>query len=130
MTPITPIPSAATEHYASCVQRCYACALACDQCAFACLNEADTKPLVRCIALDVDCAAACRLAAGYVSRQSPASVAVCEFCAEVCDLCAEECLVHAEKHAHCKACAEACYQCAEDCRRMAGLLSGAKTAAL
>src|SRR5258706_15032303 len=104
------------ERFASCIEACNACAVACDHCAAACLQESDPKALVRCIALDVDCAAICRLAAGYMSRSSELSAEICGFCAEVCETCEAEC----EKHDmdHCRKCAEACKRCAEECRRM------------
>lgn len=100
----------------SCIQACYACADACDTCAIACLNEPDPAPMVRCIALDVDCAQICRLAAGFMARSSGFDRAVCALCAEVCDACAAECDHHTM--AHCQACAAACQACAKACREM------------
>jgi hypothetical protein len=107
----------AHSQYATCIEACNACADACDHCATACLQEANPKPMAHCIALDIDCAAACRLAAGYMARGSELTGAICSFCADVCEACGAEC----EKHSmeHCKACAEACRRCAEECRRMA-----------
>lgn len=101
----------------SCIQACNDCADACDHCAASCLQEPNPKPMARCIALDIDCAAICRLAASYMARGSELWTAICEVCADVCDACGTEC----EKHemAHCKECAEACRRCAEECRRMA-----------
>src|SRR5690242_19857369 len=46
--------------FAACIDACNACADACDHCAAACLAEDDPKPMARCIALDMDCAAMCR----------------------------------------------------------------------
>jgi hypothetical protein len=106
----------AHETLTNCIEACYECAAACDHCAIACLAEADPKPMARCVALDVDCADICRLAAAYMSRGSELHGMICEACADVCDACGAEC----EKFdmAHCKACAEACRRCAEECRRM------------
>ena len=103
--------------YATCIEACNACADACDHCATACLAEDDPKPMARCVALDMDCAALCRLAAGFMARGSECVSTVCAACAEVCEACAEECGKHDMDH--CRACAEACRRCAAECRRMA-----------
>jgi hypothetical protein len=107
----------AHTQYAACIEACNACADACDHCATACLHEANPKPMARCIALDMDCAAICRLAAGFMARDSEVAGEICASCAAVCEACGAEC----EKHEmqHCKDCAEACRRCAEECRRMA-----------
>lgn len=102
--------------YAECIQACEQCANACDHCATACLSEADVGAMARCISLDMDCAALCRLAAGYMARGSEMAYALCQCCADVCDACGDECGKHA--HEHCQACARACKQCADACRRM------------
>jgi len=75
--------------------------------------------MARCVALDVDCAAVCRLAAGVMLRDSPLAGPVCALCAQVCDACADECAQH--EHEHCQLCAQACRACAESCRAMATL---------
>jgi len=106
------------ERFASCIDLCKECADACDNCAASCLQEEDVSGMRRCIALDIDCAALCRLAVGFMARGSDMVAAVCEACAEVCDVCAEECGQHEMEH--CKRCATACRKCAEECRRMAG----------
>lgn len=106
-----------TEAYKACIDACNACALACDQCAVACLHEADPKPMVRCIANDMDGADLCRMAAALMARQSAHAKALCSLCAKACDACAEECGKHAMDH--CKRCAEACRRCADACRAMA-----------
>ena len=108
----------AHQQYKSCVDACNACADACDHCSTACLQESDVKSMARCIALDIDCAAICRLAAGYMSRGSECAKQVCTLCAEVCERCGEECAKH--QHPHCQECAQACRRCAEECRRRAG----------
>jgi hypothetical protein len=99
-----------------CIQACHACALACDRCAAACLAEADPKAMARCIALDMDCADMCRLAAAMMARQSSFVHSMCELCAVVCKACAQECSRHPMDH--CSACAQACTRCARECERM------------
>ena len=105
------------QQFASCIEACNECAVACGHCAISCLAEANPKAMARCIALDIDCAEICRIAAGFMARGSELAPAVCAACAEVCEACAREC----EKHdmPHCRKCAEACRRCAEECRRMA-----------
>jgi len=105
------------DEYAACIEACDECAEACDFCSTACLAEDDPKPMVRCIALAIDCAALCRLASAFMARGSEMADLLCEACAELCEECAEECGKHDMDH--CQACAEACTACAEECRRMA-----------
>jgi hypothetical protein len=107
----------AERRYAACIEACNACADACDHCACACLAEDDPKPMARCIALDMDCAALCRLAASYMARDSENAQALCALCSEICAACRGECSTHDMDH--CKACAEACRRCEEECKRMA-----------
>ena len=107
----------AHREHQSCIDACNACADACDHCATACLQEEDVKMMARCVALDIDCAAICRLAAGTMARGSEFAKAVCGVCADICQACGDECAQH--KHEHCRRCAEACRRCAEECRRMA-----------
>lgn len=103
--------------FASTIAACYDCAIACDHCATACLQEPDPKPMARCIALDIDCADICRLAAAYMARGSEFAKDICAFCAKVCEECGAECAKHPMEH--CQACAAACRRCADECRRMA-----------
>jgi hypothetical protein len=107
----------AHSQYATCIEACNSCADACDHCATACLAEKDPKPMARCIALDIDCAAICRLAAGFMARDSENAPAMCGICAEICEVCGAECAKHDMRH--CQDCAEACRRCAAECRRMA-----------
>jgi hypothetical protein len=115
----------AHEQYQACIDACNACAAACNHCAAACLAEQNIQPMARCIALDIDCAEICRLAADYMARGSEAVDVICTSCAQLCDLCGEEC----ERHPmdHCKECAVACRRCADECRRMATHAEGAST---
>lgn len=101
----------------ACVDACNACADACDHCAASCLQEDDVNMMARCIALDIDCAAICRMAAGYMSRGSPFANQVCQLCALVCAACGTECAKHT--HDHCQQCAQACRHCAELLGKMA-----------
>lgn len=105
------------EKYRSCIEACYACAEACNHCVASCLQEPDVKAMSRCIALDIDCAQICELAAAAMSRASENAKAICLACAQVCEACGEECGRH--KMDHCRECAQACRRCAEECRRMA-----------
>jgi hypothetical protein len=58
------------NEYTTCVEACNAGAVECNHCASACLQEPDVKMMARCIALDVDCAAICQLAAAAMARES------------------------------------------------------------
>jgi hypothetical protein len=73
--------------------------------------------MAACIALDLDCAAICRMSASYMSRESRFAIRLCGLCAQVCEACAKECARHPEKH--CQVCAKACRSCAEECKRIA-----------
>lgn len=108
----------AHEQFKSCIDACYACAATCDHCAASCLQEQDVKMMARCIALDIDCAEICRLAAGSMARGSELAGVICQACAQICQACGDECAQH--QMGHCQECAQACYRCAEECRRMAG----------
>lgn len=107
----------AHQSFQTCIDACNACADACDHCATACLAEPDVKMMAECIRLDMDCAAICRLAAGYIARDSKFAIELCELCADVCEACGTECAKHQAQH--CQDCAQACRRCAEECRRMA-----------
>ena len=101
------------EHFRACIDALNECTETASVCAKACLFEPNRHDLARCISLDLDCAEICRLATGYIARNSALVAEVCSFTAEVCISCAEEC----EKHdlAHCRRCAEACRRCAREC---------------
>ena len=102
----------------SCIEACYSCATTCDTCASACLREDDVKMMTNCIALDIDCADICRVAAGYMARGSRLASSICQTCADICDACADECAKHEAQH--CKDCADMCRRCAQECRNMSG----------
>jgi hypothetical protein len=63
--------------YQACIDACNACAAACDNCSTACLQEDDVKMMARCIALDMDCAAICRMAAACMARGSDFAIQLC-----------------------------------------------------
>lgn len=104
------------EKFRVCIDACNECAVVCNDCTVACLQEDDVKMMARCIALDIDCAAVCQLAAAAMSRGSEQSQSICALCADVCEACGEECSRHEQEH--CQKCAEACRRCAQECRRM------------
>ena len=107
----------ANQQYASCIEACNSCADTCDFCAASCLQEQDVKMMARCIALDMDCAQICRMAAAYMARGSEFAKAICQQCADICQACGDECARHQMQH--CQDCAAACKRCADECRRMA-----------
>lgn len=103
--------------YTQCIQACQACALACNHCAASCLKETDVQMMSRCIALDIDCAQICDLAAAAMARDSECAKTLCEACARICKECGVECSKHSTSH--CADCAKACHQCAQECISMA-----------
>ncbi|MGQ3122504.1 MULTISPECIES: four-helix bundle copper-binding protein [Variovorax] len=105
------------ETDSACIEACNQCAIACNHCAIACLKEDNVKMMARCIALDMDCAAICQLAAAAIARGSEHKKEICELCADICEACAEECAKH--KAPHCQSCATACRACAVACLEMA-----------
>ena len=116
-TPASTPAHAQNPNYAACIEACNACAITCNHCASACLQEDNVKMMARCIALDMDCAALCHLAAAAMARNSKHAKAICALCAEVCQSCGDECAKH--QHDHCQACARDCHACAKTCRAMA-----------
>ncbi|MCS0599010.1 four-helix bundle copper-binding protein [Massilia sp. UMI-21] len=113
------------SQFQSCIKACYECAEACDTCAAACLRETDPRMMARCIMLDDECAAICRLAAQLMSRATEHAHQLCQLCADICDACAQECASHQIQH--CQDCAAACRRCADECRRMMQPTSGQGT---
>ena len=104
------------EKYAQCIDACNECTMACNHCVTSCLAEDDVKMMAKCIALDIDCAAICQLAAAAMARDSIHADAICRLCAEICQACGDECAKH--KSQHCQDCAKACHDCAKVCRTM------------
>ncbi|GGG18384.1 four-helix bundle copper-binding protein [Pontibacter sp. FD36] len=92
------------------------CAAACNYCAVSCLQEDDVKMMERCIRLDLDCAAICKMALDYVSRDSTMKRDVLDLCARVCRECGAECEKHSHME-HCRMCAEACRRCEQACQQ-------------
>ncbi|ACT92043.1 protein of unknown function DUF326 [Dyadobacter fermentans DSM 18053] len=110
----------ANQQFEECIDACAACAVACSYCATECLKESNPENLVKCIQLDLECAAICRSAAEVMSLGSRFSAHFCRICADACHACAQECERHAEMGMeHCRLCAEACRQCARVCEQMA-----------
>jgi hypothetical protein len=107
------------SHYqfVTCLRACDDTAAHCDFCASACLQDADPKPMDRCIALCIDAAAVCRLASAAMARDSESLRAVCGLCAQICETCANECARHPPEH--CQLCAQSCMRCAQECRAVA-----------
>ena len=95
------------------IQKLLDCALACENCATACLHEEDVAAMVRCIALDRDCADICIEAARLLKRNSEIGHQYLVLCEEICRMCADECGIH--QHEHCQQCTVACKACAEAC---------------
>ena len=100
-----------------CLSACNECAAACLSCAVACTKEADPKALSHCIALDLECADICQLAAASIARGDSHLKAILTLCAESCKSCGDACAKCAFEH--CKTCAEACKVCADACDAMA-----------
>lgn len=96
------------------LRACRDCSSTSLQCALACLEERDPKSMVRCIALCMACAAACRLATASIRRGDDDLLAVCALCVRACGACAAECARH--PHAHCQRCTRACQRFAAACR--------------
>lgn len=115
------------QNMMDCIEACNTCAVACNHCAASCLQEDEVKKLARCIALDIDCAQTCALAAAVMSRASDRAKAICGVCADICQLCADECAKH--KVQHCQDCAVACRECAQQCRQVAAMATPAYSTA-
>lgn len=104
------------ERFQECIDECNSCAAECNHCTIACLNEPEVHHMVRCIEMNVQCAAICRSASEMMSLGSDYAMQMCALCADVCDACATECQKHSMDH--CQQCAEACRNCAAVCREM------------
>ncbi|MBE0535249.1 MAG: four-helix bundle copper-binding protein [Phycisphaerae bacterium] len=106
-----------TDKYKDCIEACNACAVACEYCATACLQGENVQMLVRCIAMNRDCAKLCYTASGFMAAGSEFSEDICATCSDICQACADECRQH--KHDHCQQCADVCERCAKECEKMA-----------
>ena len=89
---------------------------ACDHCAVSSLQATRAHMMARCIALDIDGAATCRLPAGFMARRSEFMTQVCKVWAEIYKACGEECVKHSIEH--CQASARACRGCAQELEKM------------
>ena len=105
---------------ARCIDECYLCAETCTLCADDCLSEDDVASLVKCIRLNLDCAAVCTAAGGVTARQTEYDAhvtrSILEACAQACKSCGDECERHADHHEHCRICADSCRRCEQACR--------------
>jgi hypothetical protein len=108
------------------IDACFDCAQACTACADACLAETGVERLVRCIRLNLDCAAICQATGQVLSRQTETDSELVrmqlEACIEACRLCGAECHDHADHMEHCRVCADACRHCEEACQIIAAML--------
>jgi hypothetical protein len=104
------------NEFKKCIDAYLKCAALCNHCATSCLQEEDTKMMVTCIQLDIECATLCFAAAQLMSLGSDKAAALCKLCAELCEACAAECSKHDNKH--CKECADACRECAAECKKI------------
>lgn len=107
------------QKFNACIEACNSCAVACNHCAASCLHEKDIKMMAKCLALDIDCAQICALAAAAMARGSEHATAICALCADICQSCGDECTRH--DMAHCQQCATTCHHCAQECRKMAAM---------
>lgn len=92
------------------------CAALCSHCATSCLEESDPKMMVKCVQLDMECAAICYAAVQLMSLGSKKAAELCKLCADICESCAKECSKYDNEH--CKECAKVCSECAIQCRSM------------
>jgi len=100
-----------------CLRAVNQCAAACLQCVVACLDEIEVRAMTRCIALNLECADLCHLAATSIGRSSEHLKAILLLCATACDSCFNECGKH--EMTHCQHCVKTCKHCAETCRALA-----------
>ena len=108
----------AHQQYESCIEACFRCASACSYSATAGMHQENPKPMVRYIALAMDCADLCMLAATLMARGSAQVERICKLCIEICAACSAECTKG--RTDYCQASAAACRHCADECRRMIG----------
>jgi hypothetical protein len=97
------------------------CSRICGMCADACLGEGNVQSLVRCIRVDLDCAAVCDVTADVLARAVDPDWRLIrgqlQSCLTACAVCAEECDRHGPQHAHCRVCAETCRATEQACRQ-------------
>lgn len=111
--------SSVREGIAECITACYDCAEVCTICADACLAEPTVANLVKCIAVNQNCAAICLATGAVLSHQSALDPSIArgqlQACIEVCRACALECERHGGQMEHCAVCASACRRCESAC---------------
>jgi hypothetical protein len=110
------------EPLARAVETLNQCASVCTACADACLAEQHVHDLVRCIHLNLDCAAICNTTATVLTRSKEPDASVLllliQTCQAICQSCGSECERHAQMHEHCRVCAESCRQCGQLCNEL------------
>lgn len=112
------------KELAHCIDECTDCGLTCTICAQDCLQEPHVADLARCIALNTQCAEACRATAGMLVHAQVEASQVrrqVELCAAICRACAQEC-GRMQDMEHCRICAESCTRCADQCERVVGIV--------
>lgn len=100
-----------------CIDLCNQCAQACYECFRACLDESDVQARKNCIALLVECAQICQMAAANMAMNGQFTKELCNICTLVCEKCAQECSMFNDEH--CTKCAQICRDCATECKNMA-----------
>lgn len=101
-----------------CIDDCHACANSCNATMIHCLNLGSGHSAPRHIALLLDCAALCEVAATSMSRSSVVHADICRACAAVCRACEFQCRRIGLGEVM-QRCADACRRCAESCERIA-----------
>lgn len=101
-----------------CVDDCLTCASTCNATLAHCLAKGGKHVDAQHIALMLDCAAICEMAAASMSRHSPVHAQLCGACAEVCQACESDCRTFANDPIM-QECADVCRRCADSCNRMA-----------
>jgi len=106
----------AYEQYSACIEACTFCAEVCDSCMSAARNDPNHPVMTRCNSLCMDCAAICRMTAGFMSRDSEFIDLICQDCAEICEACMDESMKFDTEY--CRDCAKACRKCMGECLKM------------
>jgi len=106
----------AIGHYDVCIDLCNKTAKSCDELVVTCLGQENAAYMRDAILAAVDCAAFCRMAAGFMARDSQMAQLICEDCSEICMSCAEEFSQHPAEHF--QICVTICRECANECLKM------------
>ena len=101
-----------------CIQACLDCHASCLWLARHCPDLGDEDACAELLTLLLDCADACRTAANFMLRDSPAHGRLCALCAELCRECERACRAEMDGAEWMRRCADACRRCADACDRM------------